>query len=140
MSSFPGRRGVAMLIVIAVFALIIVGISLAMKANLSARAESRQAARRLQAEYLAQSGLELAHVRLAGDAAYQGETWRVEAGELGGRDAALITIEVTAEQSDAAARRVTVVADYPAGEAASSTHRARISRIWKPSLPSETTP
>src|SRR5687768_2951716 len=49
---------------------------------------------RLQAQELAQAGLERAAARLAGDDAYAGEIWQIPAAELTGADPAAVAIEV----------------------------------------------
>ena len=135
------RRGVALLIVLTTLMLAGVAISLVLRANLTARAESRRAAARLQAEYLAVAGYELASERLRADANYSGETWQVSAEELGARDAATVAIEVAADPSEAAARLVTVVADYPADHAAPDQNRHRLTLSWKsPASPESSSP
>jgi Tfp pilus assembly protein PilX len=79
------------------------------------RALVRSEERRLQAEWLAESGLERAYVRLANDPAYTGETWTLSADQLGGMDAGSVTISVGAgpEHGGVSQRLVSVQADYP---------------------------
>jgi hypothetical protein len=71
--------------------------------------------RRLQADWLVESGLERAAARLADDAAYPGESWTLSARELEGPAPGVVTIAVEPGPGPAAAgsRLVTVVADYP---------------------------
>jgi hypothetical protein len=71
--------------------------------------------RRLQAEWLAESGLERAYARLAHDPAYEGETWTVSGDSIGGTDAGTVTIGVAArpERGGVSERLVSVLADYP---------------------------
>lgn len=133
------RRGVALIIVIFIFALLVAAISYAAQANLAARQESRRAAARAQAEYLAISGADLAQARLRDDASYAGETWNVPAVELGGRDAGLVTINVATDANDSAARRITVVAEYPAGTEL-SIHRYRLTLPWRTATATGTMP
>ncbi|MBN2475806.1 MAG: hypothetical protein JXB62_14435 [Pirellulales bacterium] len=68
---------------------------------------------RIQAGWLAESGLERAAARLAADAAYAGETWTLSAEQLGGRSGATveITLESVADRPDQ--RLVRVQANYP---------------------------
>jgi hypothetical protein len=79
------------------------------------RALVRSEERRLQADWLAESGLERACARLANDAEYQGETWSVTADQLGGKDNAAVTIQVAARpgKDGEIQRLVSVQADYP---------------------------
>jgi hypothetical protein len=75
------------------------------------RAEERQ----LQADWLAESGLDRAAARLEKDPNYRGETWKISADDLGGPAPGVVTIEVEPGRGPDAARRrlVTVRADYP---------------------------
>jgi hypothetical protein len=68
---------------------------------------------RIEAEWLAQSGLGRAAARLAADAHYAGETWWLPAEEFGGREAAVVRIEVKAVPGEPGRRSVRVEADYP---------------------------
>jgi|SRR5579872_6607716 len=69
---------------------------------------------RLQAAWLADSGLDRAANRLAREAGYTGETWKIDPAQLGGVDAALVTIRVQKSEADAANRTIVVEAAYPA--------------------------
>jgi hypothetical protein len=79
---------------------------------------------RLQADWLAESGLERAAARLAADESYAGETWRIAADELGGRAAGEVVIRVESLADHPRGRLVHVQADFPAG----AEHRARRSK------------
>jgi Tfp pilus assembly protein PilX len=84
------------------------------------RRQIAQHDRRLQAEWLAESGLERAAARLRADPAYAGETWSVPASELGGTDAGEVIVHVgAAPQTDS--RNIHVEAEFPA----QSTERVR---------------
>jgi hypothetical protein len=70
--------------------------------------------RSVQADWLAESGLERAVAQWQRDAAYRGERWRVESDQLGGRGAAEVLIEIeTPETQPSAIIRATV--RYPDG-------------------------
>ena len=69
--------------------------------------------RRLQADWLVESGLDRAAARLGEDAAYRGETWTLPADELGGKTPGVVTIVVALRREAADQRLVTVQADYP---------------------------
>ena len=71
--------------------------------------------RTLQAEWLAESGLERAAVRLAEAPDYRGETWQVPAADLGGPWSGTVTIAVEPVAAQPARRTVRVQADYPDG-------------------------
>jgi hypothetical protein len=77
----------------------------------------RADADRLQAEFLAESGLERAAAQLALDANYQGETWTLDRQTLNQRGGAAVTIRVAAVADQPRSRRVTVEAVFPADEA-----------------------
>jgi Tfp pilus assembly protein PilX len=68
---------------------------------------------RLQAQELAQAGLERAAARFARDAAYDGEVWQLSAAELAGSEAAAVTIEIEPVTDRPRRRRATVLVDYP---------------------------
>jgi hypothetical protein len=95
------------------------------------RGLSRQEQRRLQAEWLAEAGLDRAAARLSQKREYSGETWEVPAEELGGYEAGRVSITVEAPKGAPSRRAVTVVADYPVAV----EHRARERRALLIELP-----
>jgi Tfp pilus assembly protein PilX len=70
---------------------------------------------RLQAEWLAESGLERAAHRLAASADYAGETWAIPAGAPGQLGEAAIKITVHKSETQPTSRTVVVEAVYPVG-------------------------
>jgi Tfp pilus assembly protein PilX len=113
-----GRKGVALVI-----ALMCVVISSAIAVSLvrqcvMQRQLARQAQHTAQAQWLLEAGSQRAAARVAGDAAYAGESWSLPAAELAaesaGGEAGVVAIEVTAVAGQPNARRVRVVADFPA--------------------------
>jgi hypothetical protein len=88
------------------------------------RGVSRQEERRLQAEWLAEAGLERAAARLSRTRDYTGETWDIAAEELGGRDPGHVIITVETPKGKPGQRNVTVKADYPLA----AERRARLQR------------
>ena len=82
----------------------------------------------VQAEWLAESGLERAAARLAADAGYSGETWDLTADSLGGRHAGRVVITIQRGDNDEGRVQVTAVADYPldAAERARSRRAVRL--------------
>jgi Tfp pilus assembly protein PilV len=106
------RRGAALLVVIVVLAVASAVIVSVVKLAAAQRQQLRTAQWRMQAGWLAESALDRAAARLAADAAYQGETWRVPAEELD-HAAAAVTIHVEAVAGQPGRRLVRVQADYP---------------------------
>jgi hypothetical protein len=68
---------------------------------------------RLQADWLAESGLERAAAKLAADQNYSGETWEIAAADLGSGMAGAVTIVVAPHAGNATERKVSVEAVYP---------------------------
>jgi hypothetical protein len=82
--------------------------------------------RRLQAEWLAESGLARARARLTADPDYKGETWKIPASQLDGAHEGLVVVEVeTRADLKRGERVVRVVADFPNADPA---HRDRSSK------------
>ena len=96
-----------------------------MRSGIARRDQARQAEQRLQADWLAESGLERAAARLAAKPDYKGEIWNIAAAELSG-PRARVEIRVNDVAGREAARRVTVVADYPADPGAPLASDERI--------------
>ena len=109
------RRGlvsVAVLIGLIIIGLICAGL---LKVALARRAEVALEERRVQAEWLAESGLERASSRLAASGEYRGETWEIPAEDLGGRGSAKVLIEIPPIADRLDHRKVRAQADYPTG-------------------------
>jgi type II secretory pathway pseudopilin PulG len=127
MTPTPGRArrsglvSVAVLIGLIIIAIICAGL---LKVALARRAEVGMEERRLQASWLAESGLERASARLAASADYPGETWEIPSEELGGRGVGTVVIRVEPVTDKPDRRKVHVQADYPSG----STLRSRQSK------------
>jgi hypothetical protein len=88
---------------------------------------ARDEEQHLQANWLVESALDRAAARLAADADYAGETWRVAPQLLGGREAAVVKIEVERLPESPARRRICVRADYPED----TPHRVRQSKQFE---------
>ncbi|MCE9546154.1 MAG: hypothetical protein K8T25_11620 [Planctomycetia bacterium] len=120
----PRRRGVALVIVLLLLAVI----SMILATVLTLSALDRRAAARhwptAEAYWLAESGLERAAARLARDPTYRGETWQPTAAELGAPDNEA-TVEIHVAPQGAAGRyTVHIQADCPRDAA----RRARIEK------------
>ncbi|MHC5538959.1 hypothetical protein ACYOEI_12125 [Singulisphaera rosea] len=118
------RRGTATIFVLISLVLITLVCGVLLKVVLAGRGRLRSEERRLQVEWLVESGLERAASKLELDAKYSGETWELSARELGGLDAALVKITVDRPDNTTALRHVHIEADYPR----ESTRRARLSK------------
>ena len=130
------RRGLAIIPVLVTLVLVTLYTGILMRQVANRRSTYREEERRMQAEWLAESGLARASARLDADRHYKGETWEIPAGELGGLDA-VVRITVEPVNDWPARRRVRVESDYPRGD----VPRARMSKTLtfelKPETPGE---
>jgi Tfp pilus assembly protein PilV len=107
------RRGVIVIVVIVclmVAAAIVV--SVVRQAGMERRTQ-QTSHRGVQADWLAEAGVERAAARLAANAAYAGETWRISAADLGGDSAAEVRIKAEPVANHPSQRRIRVEADFP---------------------------
>ena len=79
---------------------------------------------RLQASWLAESGLQRAVSRSSADPAYSGETWGIEPEQLGNTNAAAVVIRIEKEETNSRQRKIIVEAVYPD----EGPHQARLTR------------
>lgn len=129
------RRG-AILVVAMVCLLVVTAIVGAMLHRAIVARRQLHAERNLrQTELLADAGAERALRRVADDAEYRGETWRLSAGQIIGRDPGEVTIQLT-HGADDEPWSVRVVAAYPA-DSEVSVRRTRTFTIPQPASPSE---
>lgn len=119
----PERRGVVLFIAIVCTAMAALVFLAILKTAVAERRALETRQWQEQASWLVESGLQRAAARLAAEPDYQGETWKIPAAELGGRDGAVVRIQVEPD-GDEAGRRVSVQADYPDAP----EHRARQSK------------
>src|SRR4051812_23678064 len=82
--SRPLRCGAVVVVVLICLMLIVLIGGTLLRTGLVQRRQLRMEERKLQAEWLAESGLERAAARLAEDPAYRGETRKILAADLGG--------------------------------------------------------
>lgn len=124
-SRTAGRRGAAL--VIALICLLLVGVLGATLARTAVmqHEQVQQEVLQVQAEWLAESGVDRAVLRLRDDETYQREEWLPAAGGSG-EPLGRVTIEVLASdgETDGGSRSIRVVADVPHD----SEQRARVSR------------
>jgi Tfp pilus assembly protein PilX len=119
----PRRGMVAVAVLLCLLVLALIAGAL-LRNGTAQRDELRALERRLQAEWLAEAGLRRAVARLEAEPGYSGETWNIEARELGAADAATVAIAVEPSPPDARSRTIRVRADYPRDP----PRRARCSR------------
>jgi len=97
-----------------------------LKLALSEQRQVRMQEWRLQAEWLAESGIERAAARLADSADYTGETWEVSPEKLGDGFAGVVTIEVERVGAQPNLRQVRVRSDYLRDGVRSARHSKEI--------------
>jgi hypothetical protein len=107
------RRATALIVVLVSLAITTLLFLAATKMIVVQRKSIELNARQIQADWLADSGIRRAAARLASDANYRGEAWKISVDELGGRDAGLVTIKVERVPGKQDRRSVHVEADYP---------------------------
>jgi type II secretory pathway component PulK len=86
-----GLASVAVLIALIIIVMICSGL---LKVAFARRATVKAEERRLQAAWLAESGLDRASARLRASGDYSGETWNILADDLGGRGTGTVLIQV----------------------------------------------
>ncbi len=118
------RRGAVLLTVLICLVIALAVGGAVLRTGLARRGQARAEERRLQADWLAESGLERASAQLAEAPDYAGETWQVPASDLGGRDDGSVTIAVEAVEGHPRRRLVRARADYPRDP----SRRARVSK------------
>jgi hypothetical protein len=129
------RRGMTVVAILICLVVVTLVSGAVLKVGLAHKAGVRAQERRLQAEWLANSGLARAFARLAVDRDYAGEVWSIAAADLGlaqgpsssaaaksDQAAARVTIIVDRAAPGAKSRRLRVQADYPADEPGRSRH------------------
>jgi len=111
------RRGVAILLVIAFYAVAITLFGVWIRAALSQQRQARLGHEKTQAIWLADAGIRRAAARLATDADYAGERWQIGAEQLGGNHAAEVEIRIEAIEPAGEDNRIRIVAiaQLPAG-------------------------
>jgi type II secretory pathway component PulK len=110
------RRGVAMLMVLAVLAVVLVSTAVLLQRVIEQERATRGIALKLQAQLLAESAFDRAFAKLTADANYAGETWQPAFTGLSAKEEqARVTIAVQApDQADVFQVTVTALCpDHP---------------------------
>lgn len=110
----PRRGGVIVISMVCLMLASFLVVHLA-KLTFANRAQQRKELQIEQAAWLAEAGVSRAAFQLRTDPNYTGETWTLDANELGGFDSGQVTITVSTEDRS----QVTVTAMYPTGSATS---------------------
>jgi len=126
-SAIRNRQGAILLTVLVCLTIASIIFGVMLRTGLAEWRLVRAQQRQMQAAMLAESALGRAAARLAADAGYRGETWKINADELGGNDDAVVRISVATDSADASSQMIRTQADYPADDET----RARASRERK---------
>jgi len=107
------RRGSLMIILmICLLLLSVLGGSL-VRIGMTQRKQARRESDRLQAIWLAESGVERAAAMLRQDSAYTGEEWTLDKDQITGQFGGDVEIKVKSDASNTNRRIITVTATYP---------------------------
>jgi type II secretory pathway component PulK len=126
------RRGMTLIVVIAVFAVAMALCAAWTKAALGRLHHEQLAEQRVQAAWLAEAGVRRGAAQLAADGTYAGESWLVPAAELARPGDARVDIEIDVADNAPEVARITAVAAYPADRP-----RVRIRKTVTFPLPAE---
>lgn len=129
--SRSSRRGVVLAAALVCLIVVTALGGLLLNATLGAQRQALRREHQLQALWLAESGAERARAALAESAEYRGESWQLEAEQLGGTYPALIAIQIEAGDGPSAGR-IVVEAAYP------KDHPRRV--VWTQTLRMQASP
>jgi hypothetical protein len=115
------RRGITAVAVLVCLVVVTMISGALLKVGLAHHAAVRAQERRIQAELLAQAGLDRALFRLAASAGYPGESWPIAGRDLGLAEAsaspsgpaAMVTIKVEKASAEPGRKLIKVQADFP---------------------------
>jgi type II secretory pathway component PulK len=107
------RRGMVLILVLACITVAAVLLAIGVKLAVTNHRITQTFGWSVQAQWLAESGLQLAAAKLSGDSAYAGETWKIPAENLDGFNAAIVNIEVKSIDDQSKSRLVIVQAVFP---------------------------
>ncbi len=109
------RRAVVLMSVLVCIAVAMVLFLAWLKTAAMERRQLRSQQDRLQAEILADAGLDRAAAQLQSTGDYSGETWQIGAEAFAGRGAATVTIQVRPSKENPTSHKVHAVAEFPVG-------------------------
>lgn len=108
------RAGLALIVMLIALGIVSAICLTLLKMSLAERQHVRRETLATQADWLAESGVDLAAELLQRDANSTGTTWNIPAEQLGGSHAAVVTVKIAPVENSPNRRQVTVVAEYPA--------------------------
>ena len=111
-----GRKGLALIPAMVCLALVATLGAVMLRLAHVQQTTARDEERRMQTDWLAESGIARAGARLATDPDYRGETWEIAKISPDANTSARVTIAVELVEDRPARRRVKVVAEYPRGD------------------------
>jgi hypothetical protein len=127
------RRGSVLVVALVCLLVMMTIVSHMLLGSMRARRQLHPERNLRQTELLLQAGADRAAYRLATEAAYRGETWRLPADSIVGTGDADVTIQATRDSSDKP-WQVQIMAEYPRG----SEHSIRRSQtLTIPSQPGQ---
>jgi len=110
------RRGVAIIMVIAFYAVAVAMMGVWVRSALSHQQQVRRWHEKTQATWLAEAGVRRAVARISSDEEYSGERWQIESTEIGGDHAAEVVLRIEPVEGTLGLVRITATAHYPAGQ------------------------
>lgn len=108
------RSGLALMVMLVALGIVSAICVNLLKISVTERHQARRETLAVQANWLAESGMELAVALLKQDAQRRGTTWKIPAEQLDGRHTAVVSVEVVPVENQPQRRQLTVTAEYPA--------------------------
>jgi Tfp pilus assembly protein PilX len=108
------REGVVIIIVVVSLITVSLISGTMIKQSMTTEKQSQRESNRVQATWLAESGIERGLYRLKTNKDYTGETWKISDKEAGMRDAGEVLISILDSQNPENGQQIKVTATYPA--------------------------
>jgi hypothetical protein len=108
-----GQRGVVLILILACLAIAAVLLTIGVKLAVTNHRLTQTLGWKVQARWLAESALQRAAAKLAADAEYTGETWKIPAQDLGGQYSGIVKIEIKPVPDQTKQRQLKVEAIFP---------------------------
>ena len=120
------RRGAVLLVALICTLVAVMLFGTLLKIAVTGHGQLRNEERRVQADWLAEAGVERAAALLESNPDYAGETWQIAPQEFGGRFSGTVRIVVETNPNQPEHRVVSVQSHYPAGMEQSFQSRKRV--------------
>ena len=108
-----GRSGLALIVMLVALGIVSAICVNLLKMSVIERHQARREALAAQANWLAESGVELAAALLKKDENSQGTTWNIPAKQLDGQHAAVVSVAIATVENSPKRRQVIVTAKFP---------------------------